>query len=168
MTCANLVANYSWAYMENFDISNFVDGADTGERYELPDRLVVEYIGAIKKWAKECEYFLKTHKDSPHVWPEYHNGAPRHALKSLQKLFCTQKNRQYWRMTIGVYHLGGTADVNPENLLSSETKEGVCEVIFGNKKGVATYKFVVKKNNRKWLIDDLFCIVRNRWEKDQM
>ena len=114
---------------------------------------VIEFVKVYNKWAKDCHNLVKTDRTRLDELTKT-DSAARKVLKNIYDKYCTSKNRQYHRSSVGYFFYGGTYNTSAKIVNSINLTKSKIEIQTEKIKNIATSKkYTVIKKGQIWKID---------------
>ena len=128
---------------------------------------VVEFIRVYNKWAKDCHNLVKADRSNLDEIVKV-DSEQRKILQSIYNKYCTSKNRQYHRTSVGYFFYGGTYNTSVEIVTSKNLTKNKIEVQTAKIQNVSTpKKYIVIKQGQIWKIDTVESLEgNNKWTFD--
>ena len=128
---------------------------------------VIEFVKVYNKWAKDCHNLVKTDRTRLDELTKT-DSAARKVLKNIYDKYCTSKNRQYHRSSVGYFFYGGTYNTSAKIVNSINLTKSKIEIQTEKIKNIATSKkYTVIKKGQIWKIDTVESLEGNsKWKFD--
>ena len=129
---------------------------------------VIEFINVYNKWAKDCHNLVKADRSKLDEIVKV-DSEPRKILQSIYNKYCTSKNRQYHRTSVGYFFYGGTYNTSTEIINSINLTKNKIEIQTAKIKNIATSKkYTVMRQGQIWKIDTVESLEgnNNKWTFD--
>lgn len=128
---------------------------------------VIEFINVYNKWAKDCHNLVKADRSQLDEIAKI-DSEPRKILQRIYNKYCTSKNRQYHRTSVGYFFYGRTYNTSTEIVNSINLTKNKIEIHTAKIKNISTSKkYIVVKQGQIWKIDSVESLEgNNRWTFD--
>lgn len=138
-----------------FEIERYLSVNMDSNESKSAEETLIEFITTFQKWARDCHNYVKVDRNRLNELTPKGSEA-RKAMKRIFKHYCTSKNRQYHRSSVGYFFYGGTYDAYPEieeiHLISKDKAELVTKKI---KNRYPALKYTLLKQGKSWKVDSV-------------
>lgn len=133
----------------DFSIDDFFRDIEKPE-LRTPEQTFLEYKRIHQSFSQACSRWLK---DNNHNLSRMNQAGARQVFDLIRQTYCTSKNRQYNRSTVGHYYLSEITEISDEICHSQQNNNLVELCVPGKQAKPKQYKIQLIKKGNCWLID---------------